>query len=88
MTPIQEIVNYYYELKDMDEMSEEWYKENNIRYSRFTKPAKDLLQLCNNDVEKAKDFMERICHWTEDFGGEWEIETVTKKYLELEAGMI
>lgn len=88
MTSVQEIVNYYYELTDMADMGAEWYKEHNIVYSRYCRPAKDLLELCDGDIEKAKNMMERVKDWVDGFGGEFAIETVFKKWMELEQNKI
>jgi hypothetical protein len=46
-TPAQEVVNYYFELKGWANKGKEFYGKHNIVYGRFTKPAKELLDLCD-----------------------------------------
>ncbi len=80
MTNIQEVVNYFFELKGIDNESKEFYKENKIVYSRYVKPAKDLLVLCDDNLEKAKKSLSFINEWARDNSLEWEIETAFKRW--------
>ena len=52
-TEIQEIVNYYFQTKGLtlDQVKED-AKKKKIIYSRYTRPAKQLLELAGS-VEKA-----------------------------------
>ena len=80
MTLVQEIVNYFFVLKDWDNLPKEFYIKNHIIYGRYVKPAKQLLELCDNDVEKAKEVLDKISSWANDNGMEYTIETVIKRY--------
>ncbi len=81
--PHELIVDFFFELKDWNDMPKEFYIENKIYYGRHVKPAKDLLELFDNSLEKAKDFLQRTADYCNDRGLEWSIETSFKKYLDL-----
>jgi hypothetical protein len=80
-TPIQEIVDYFFELKGWQDSD---IKEKKVIYSRYVKPAKDLLDLCNDNVGGAKKRLEIIKNWADSQEIEWGIETVFKRWLDLE----
>ncbi|MDP3995785.1 MAG: hypothetical protein Q8P74_00860 [bacterium] len=83
-TAIQQIVTHFFKTKGL---SLQWVKENarkkKILYSRFTKPAEQLLVLAGS-VEKAKKAMDRVAEWANSRGLDYAIETVFKKWLELD----
>ncbi len=83
-TAIQQLVTYYFETKGL---SLSYLKENarkkKIIYSRFTKPAKQLLVLAGS-IEKAKEAMSKVAEWAKSRGLDYAIETVFKKWLELD----
>lgn len=83
-TAIQQIVAHYFKTKGL---SLRWVKENakkkKILYSRFTKPAEQLLTLAGS-VEKAKEAMDKVAEWANSRGLDYAIETVFKKWLELD----
>jgi DNA polymerase/3'-5' exonuclease PolX len=83
-TAIQQIVTHYFKTKGL---SLRWVKENarkkKILYSRFTKPAEQLLVLAGS-VEKAKGAMDKVAEWANSRGLDYAIETVFKKWLELD----
>jgi hypothetical protein len=83
-TAIQQIVAHYFKTKGL---SLRWVKENarkkKILYSRFTKPAEQLLTLAGS-VEKAKGAMDKVAEWANSRGLDYAIETVFKKWLELD----
>lgn len=85
---VQQLVNYYFELKEWDDMPVEFYKENNISYPRHCKRAKELLELCDGNLEKAKTMVDKIKDWADGRGLEWTIETVFKKWMELETNKL
>ncbi len=83
-TAIQQIITYYFETKGLS-LSE---LKNNARkrkivYSRFTKPAKQLITLAGS-VEKAKEAIDTVASWANSRGLDYAIETVFKKWLELD----
>ena len=82
MTDIQQIVNYYLKLKNLDNKDKEFYAQNGIKYSRFVRPAKRLLVKCRGDIQLAKDKLWNMKRWANDNNLNWEIETVLKRWNE------
>lgn len=81
---IQEIVNHYFYGKGLtlDQIKEN-AKAKKIIYSRFTRPAKQLLELAGS-IEKAKEAISKVAEWANSRGLDYAIETVFKKWLELD----
>lgn len=83
-TLIQQIVNHYFytkglSLKEIKDNS----KKKKIIYSRFTRPAKQLLELAGS-VKKAKAAIDKVAQWAKSRDLDYAIETVFKKWLELD----
>ena len=83
-TDIQKVVNHFFETKglSLDEIKES-AKKKSIIYSRFTRPAKELIELAGS-VEKAKEAITTIANWAKSRKLDYSIETVFKKWLELD----
>jgi hypothetical protein len=83
-TAIQKIVNHYFFTKGLtlDKIKKD-AKKKKIIYSRFTRPAKQLLVLAGS-VEKAKSAITRVAEWAKSRNLDYAIETVFKKWLELD----
>jgi len=83
-TAIRDIVTYYFETKgvNLSQLKKESRKRK-IIYSRFTKPAKDLLIL-SGSREKAKKAIKKVAEWANSRKLDYAIETVFKKWLELD----
>ena len=83
-TSIQQIVTYYFKTKGLS-LSQLKYsaKKKKIIYSRFTRPAKQLLDLAGS-VKKAKKAIDRVAEWAKSRNLDYTIETVFKKWLELD----
>lgn len=83
-TDIQKIVNHYFSTKglSLDEVKKNARKRK-IVYSRHTRPAKQLLELAGS-VGKAKRAMSKIARWASSRKLDYSIETVLKKWLELD----
>lgn len=83
-TSIRQIVTYYFETKgiDLQELKES-AKKRKIIYSRFTKPAKQLLEL-SGSIVKAKEAIDKVAKWAKSRNLDYAIETVFKKWLELD----
>ncbi len=83
-TAIRQLITYYFETKGLSlrELKEN-AKKRKIIYSRFTKPAKQLLELAGS-VEKAKEAMKKVTEWAKSRKLDYGIETVFKKWLELD----
>ncbi len=83
-TDIQRIVNHYFftkglSLKEIKEKS----KKKQIIYSRHVRPAKQLLELAGS-VKKAIEAIDKVAVWAKSRGLDYSIETVFKKWLELD----
>ena len=62
-TAVRQIVTYYFETKNINlDQLKESAKKNEIVYSRYTKPAKQLLEL-SGSVVKAKKAIEIVAQW-------------------------
>lgn len=83
-TAIQQIVNHYFFSKglSLDQIKND-SKKRKIIYSRFTKPAKQLLEL-SGSVLKAKKAIDKVAKWANSRDLDYAIETVFKKWLELD----
>ncbi len=83
-TYIQEIVNHYFYTKGLSlkEIKND-AKKKKIIYSRFTRPAKQLLELAGS-VKKAKSAISKVAGWANSRKLDYAIETVFKKWLELD----
>ena len=83
-TAIRQIVTFYFKTKglNLDEIKRD-AKKRKIVYSRFTKPAKQLLELAGS-VKKAKQAIDKVAKWAKSRNLDYAIETVFKKWLELD----
>lgn len=82
--PHNQIVNYFFVLKDWDYKTPEFYRKNKIYYGRYVAPAKKLLTLCDGSVKRAKECLDIISRWAESRNLSWAIETIFKKWLEID----
>jgi len=83
-TTIQKIVNHYFYTKGLTlEQIKDNAKKKKIIYSRFTRPAKQLLELAGS-VKKAKAAIDKVAEWAKSRNLDYAIETVFKKWLELD----
>ena len=83
-TAIRQVVTHYFETKGVDlaQLKRDARKEK-IVYRRYTRPAKELLQLAGS-VELAKQAIDTVALWAKSRNLEYAIETVIKKWLELD----
>lgn len=81
---IRLIITHYFKTKGLtvDELKRD-AKKRKIIYSRFTKPAKQLLDLAGS-LENAKKAMDKVASWANSRKLDYSIETVFKKWLELD----
>jgi len=83
-TAIQKIVNHYFYSKGLSlEEIKKNAKKRKIIYSRYTRPAKQLLELAGS-VRAAKKAIDKVAQWAKSRGLDYAIETVFKKWLELD----
>ena len=83
-TAVRQIVTHFFETKgvDLSELKAN-AKKQKIVYSRFTKPAKQLLEL-SGSTAKAKEAVDKVAEWAKSRNLDYAIETVFKKWLELD----
>lgn len=83
-TAIRQLVTHFFKSKglSLQELKEN-AKKRKIIYSRFTKPAKQLLELAGS-IEKAKEAIDKVAIWANSRKLDYTIETVFKKWLELD----
>jgi len=83
-TAIRQLVTHFFETKgvDLKELKQN-AKKRQIVYSRYTKPAKQLLELAGS-IQKAKEAINKVADWANTRGLDYTIETVFKKWLELD----
>ena len=84
-TAIQSVIAHFFLSKglSLQELKEN-AKKRKIIYSRFTKPAKQLLELAGS-VERAKEAISKVSQWATTRKLDYAIETVFKKWLELDS---
>jgi len=83
-TTIQQIITYYFETKGLSlGKLKENARKKKIIYSRFTRPAKQLLVLAGS-VKKAEAAIDKVAEWAKSRNLDYAIETVFKKWLELD----
>jgi len=83
-TAIRKVITHYFETKgvDLSQLKKD-AKKRKIVYSRFTKPAKQLLELAGS-IENAEKAMNKVAEWAKSRNLDYAIETVFKKWLELD----
>jgi len=83
-TAIRQIISHYFQTKDISlEKLKRDAKKRKIIYSRFTRPAKQLLILAGS-VKKAEEAIDKVAGWAKSRNLDYAIETVFKKWLELD----
>ena len=83
-TAIKQVITHFFESKGLDlkELKEN-AKKRKIIYSRYTKPAKQLIELAGG-VKQAQKAIDIVAQWANSRGLDYAIETVFKKWLELD----
>ncbi len=82
---VRAIITHFFKSKglSLQELKEN-AKKRKIIYSRFTKPAKELLELAGS-IPKAKEAIDKVALWANSRKLDYAIETVFKKWLELDS---
>lgn len=83
-TAVRQIITHFFKTKglELQELKEN-AKKRKIVYSRYTKPAKELLDLAGS-IEAAKEAMNKVAAWANSRKLDYTIETVFKRWLELD----
>jgi len=83
-TAIRKIITHYFETKGLNlSQLKRDARKRRIVYSRFTKPAKQLLEL-SGSITKAEEAIDKVAEWAKSRNLDYAIETVFKKWLELD----
>lgn len=83
-TAIQQVVNHYFYSKGLSLAKiKRDAKKKKIVYSRHVRAAKQLIELAGS-LKKAKDAMSKVAEWAQSRNLDYAIETVFKKWLELD----
>lgn len=81
---IQRIVNHYFYTKGLTlKEIKQNAKKKNIIYSRHVRAAKQLLDLAGSR-KKAIEAIDKVAEWAKSRGLDYTIETVFKRWLELD----
>lgn len=80
----QKLLDIFFELKGWDYQPKEFYIENKISYPRHLKAANNLLEMCDGNLELATEKLNKVAEWADGSGLEWTIETVFKRWLEID----
>ena len=83
-TAIRQIIAHFFETKGLDlKQLKENAKKRAIVYSRYTKPAKQLIEL-SGGTQQAKKAIDKVAVWANSRKLDYTIETVFKKWLEID----
>jgi len=81
---IRVVITHFFKTKGIDlKTLKIAVRKKKIIYSRYTRPAKQLLELAGS-IEKAKKAIDKVAEWAKSRGLDYSIETVFKKWLELD----
>ena len=83
-TEIQKVITHYFKTKgiSLDQIKKD-AKKKKIVYSRYVRPAKQLLVLAGS-LREAKKAITKVAKWAKSRNLDYAIETVFKKWLELD----
>ncbi len=83
-TELQQVVNHYFATKGLSlAQIKKDAKKRKIIYSRYTRPAQQLLELAGS-LKKAKEALTKVARWAQSRSLDYSIETVFKRWLELD----
>lgn len=83
-TAIRQVVTHFFKTKGLSlENLKKNARKKKIIYSRFTKPAKQLLELAGS-IKKSEEAIDKVAEWAKSRNLDYAIETVFKKWLELD----
>lgn len=54
-----------------------------IVFSRYTRVAKQIIELCDGDLQRGVDILGKLKAWAEERNLEWGLDTVVKRWMEL-----
>ncbi len=75
------LIEYFFSLKGWSIPAE--MKQKRIRFSRWMRPASDILQLLAGDIDKAKELIKSLKIWAMVKKLDWNLSTVLKRWDDL-----
>lgn len=63
-------------------------KTRRIKFSRWTRPASDVLYLCGQNLEKAKKLLDTLEVWAKIKNLDWNLSTILKRWEELDKNQL
>lgn len=82
LTTQQGLIHFYFTLRGW--AYAEGDPKSMILFRRFLRPTRDLLTLCDHDLQRAQAAIIRVKNWAESIQLSWSMETVIKKWNELD----
>lgn len=76
LTPIQEIVEYFFKVKGWESKEQ--------TFSRYVREAKDIYDLAGQDISVVKNKITKVSSWADSKGLSWNLGTVLKRWQEKE----
>jgi len=76
--PVHELVDFYYECKDIANKPKLFYLKNDISYSRSCRSMKKLLELCGGDEGQAMKIVYDASRLAKYLQCSWTAETIVK----------
>jgi hypothetical protein len=80
----QKLVDYFFELKGWANKEKNFYKQERIVYARYIRPAKELMSLCEENLDEAKMCLKKVSDWAQSRDLDWSIETIFKKWYDID----
>lgn len=80
----QKLVDYFFELKGWANKEKSFYKQERIVYARYLRPAKELMSLCEGNLDEAKICLKKVSDWAQSRDLDWSIETIFKKWYDID----
>lgn len=81
---VKELVNFFFEKKGWSNKEKSFYKDKKIIYGQHSRAAKQLLELCDNNLDEAKQCISKISEWAKSRELDWSINTVFKKWYDID----
>ena len=75
------IIDHFFFLKDWEFEGKEYWEE----FRRYCREAKNLYEVCGEDVDKARKVLFALADWADKECLEWSIETAIKRWWQFES---
>lgn len=81
LNPVHELVNYYYNLQNMEGKPKKFYEGKN-GYGKLAREAKKLLESCGQSLEDSLWSLDKMKYLANKKGFNWSISTCLKHNLQ------